>query len=88
MTDRYLKVQMGLERPGDVMAAFREAETSGEFGSTDCVAYTERAGEPIVPYVSEHMWNWLQRRFGRSIVSVGTVDALPDDVKWVHRPRV
>ena len=87
MTERYLKLEMGLEQPGDVMAAFRQAEVSGEFGSTDAVAYTERTGEAAVPYVSEHMWNWLQRHFGRSIVRVGTVDQLPDDVKWIHRPR-
>ncbi len=88
MNDRYLKLEMGLELPGDVMAEFRKWEATGEFGSTDAIAYTDRAGEPIVPYVSEHMWTWLQRHFGRSIVSVGTVERLPEDVKWIHRPRV
>ena len=84
---RYLKVEMGWERPGDVMAPFRDAEQAGEFGGSDAVAYTEK-GAAVEPYVSEHLWPWLQRRFGRSIIRVSPVDALPQDAKWIHRPKV
>ncbi len=84
---RFLKVEMGWERPGDVMAPFREAAEHGEFGNTDAVAYTEQ-GTNVEPYVSEHLWPWLQRRFGRSIIRVSSVDALPANAKWIHRPKV
>lgn len=84
---RFLKVEMGWERPGDVMAPFREAEKAGEFGNTDAVAYTEQ-GQSVEPYVSEHLWPWLQRRFGRSIIRVSTVDQVPANAKWIHRPKV
>ena len=87
MSEKYLKVEMGWERPGDVMAPFRVAAQAGEFGATDGVAYTERSGEQVVPYVSEHLWSWVQRHFGRSILQVGPVDAVPADATWIHRPK-